>query len=85
MEVLTSLKVYPNPSHDLFFIKPEGIDSETINVSLVNMFGKTISIFTIKNQQQFTIDANKYTLKPGLYLLVVEADNKALTQKLIVN
>jgi len=80
-----SLKVYPNPSHNQFFVEIKGDSLGPANVTLMNTIGNIITIFTVTNESSFVIDAAKYNLKKGMYILVVQTDEIVFKKKLIVN
>jgi hypothetical protein len=75
--------VYPNPSQNLFYITLPG--NEKAQASLYNAFGEEITNFDISGLNQFTIDAAKYKLTNGIYLLIVYTKEKTYKDKLVVN
>jgi len=82
---IASLKVYPNPSTRIFnVLLPDTVNGQ-INVEVLNTFSKIICNFTIGNCNSFSIDAAKYGLAKGLYMLKVQYEDKVYTAKLMVN
>lgn len=79
-EEIENFTVYPNPVNNNFF---------TINT--LNRSNKTVQIFDILGKQVYSKELQQsnekvYTnnLKPGIYILRVEEDNKIATRKLIL-
>ena len=72
----TEIKVFPNPSHDGFYLK--GIQNEML-LDLYSMDGRKIKSF--KLDQDSYID---YNLLAGMYLLKITSDDQSSLKKIIV-
>lgn len=70
------IKVFPNPSHDGFYLK--GIQNETI-LDLFSIDGRKITSFKV-NQDAYV----DYNLSAGIYLLKITSDDQSSLKKLII-
>ncbi|MCB0402863.1 MAG: T9SS type A sorting domain-containing protein [Flavobacteriales bacterium] len=75
---LNALSVYPNPFHDVLFLKS---NEPLTTVQLYDYSGKLIS--TLSNIRQTTIDMSGYP--SGIYFISYKTNNTTHTQKLIKN
>ena len=68
---------YPNPTNDKLFINTH-LD---IEVQLLDMMGKEVSIVDEKGLDMIRINLNK--LSPGVYNLVIKHNEKRYTKRVI--
>ncbi len=74
------LMVYPNPANDYFII--EGLHNNQNLVELIDLCGKTISVWVNIDNQDF-LQLNG--ISPGTYYIKISVDNKSKTYKLVLN
>lgn len=72
IDQVSKIKIYPNPATDYICI-----DSEYDNAQIFTIDGTKV-----KEQQSGTIDISN--LRQGVYLIMISADNKVYSQKIIV-
>ena len=71
-----SIKIYPNPIKDFFFIKTE---SNIIELSICNIKGQLL--YNIKEKINSKIDVS--FLKSGIYILIIEGRKFKITKQII--
>lgn len=77
-----SMTIYPNPANSWIRYKlPENISGEA-KISIMTIEGRIIS--TMKHYPDDPDGINISTLRPGLYLLIVESKNRTFRQKFMV-
>jgi len=83
----TNLAIFPNPFQSSTTISYNLIHLSRINITLIDITGKQISNIVDENQipgdYQFDINAEKYHLNPGVYLLKFMMDNEVVTRRLV--
>jgi endonuclease I len=72
----TQIKVFPNPSHDGFYLK--GIQNETV-LDLFSIDGRKIKSFKV-NQDTYL----DYHLSIGMYLLKITSDGLSSIKKIVI-
>lgn len=79
-----SVTVFPNPTHGNLFVQFALNQTETVEVSLVNMLGQ--SILTLPEQRigQGRVELDLSRVSQGMYFLRVEGENGVLRQKVEV-
>jgi len=76
-----SVSIFPNPSNSILNIKFEG-DINNAYLTIVSSIGETIISSILKNNDsKLNIDE----LKPGVYCLKINYENKQWTSKIIIN
>ena len=79
----TEIKVFPNPASEQLFVKADLLESETIQISMVNLVGQTIwtttSIGTTIDQTIEVAD-----LAAGTYFLRLETTNDTAIRKVVI-
>jgi hypothetical protein len=86
IELLHSLKVYPNPSTRQFMIEFENTTLSAVDVALVNMLGEVVmSDHTTSGNKTFSRQVSTSGLSKGLYVLEVKCGNEMRKVKLVVN
>lgn len=78
---INPLKVYPNPSNEVFHIS--GLDFSNTETYLFDLNGRNIQVPVKNSEYTISIDLKDYA--PGLYLLQVRKNNELYTLKLIKN
>ena len=79
-----TLKIYPNPASDKFFVKlPAGTDG-AVNVKLVNTLGQTVYSTTGTSENGIFKVQPKNTLQSGIYMVHVSNGKNTTTEKLII-
>lgn len=72
-------EVYPNPSHDRFYIDaPKSIEAAT----LTNLLGQQVRAFEFNASDRLELDVND--LDAGIYLLELRSGNQISTTKVVV-
>jgi len=77
----SNLNVYPNPSNGVFTIS-NTINTDKLEVIIINTLGQTVMIKTIKNSNQTTIDMSK--MSKGVYYLQAKISDSTRVFKLIL-
>ncbi|GAA4811071.1 T9SS type A sorting domain-containing protein [Litoribaculum gwangyangense] len=75
---ITGLKVYPNPSKNVWTIKTQAISINSIE--LYNILGKKVTSLS-PNKDEATIDGSK--LKSGMYFAKINTENGSASLKLV--
>ncbi len=77
--------VYPNPVHNEFMVDIEGWKAEALEVSILDITGKTVQLKQIagSNSKQ-TVRFNTSQLNRGLYVLKISDGSNVSTMKLIL-
>jgi ELWxxDGT repeat protein len=70
----SSFLVYPNPVLDELHIKAGQISGNILNIRIMDITGKIISHYRLKNAKGENIKLNTGNLEPGIYLLVIDAN-----------
>ena len=80
---INNLTIYPNPSRDIFNIQFTSIESQSINVRVINLVGELIYV---ENLEEFSgeyikgFNLNKYG--KGIYFLEIETRDGVISKKL---
>jgi hypothetical protein len=82
MEQQLDVEIYPNPSHDILFIRYDHID-EINKITILNMRGKPVDFYSNKNETLIKIDVSG--LSKGLYIVKIENERQAIFRKIIIN
>lgn len=77
----TNIDIRPNPVLDKAIINLEGTDGKAINFKVMDITGRIV--FEKKNLS-FPYIWDRGTLKNGLYLFIIEKNNKAIIRKKVV-
>lgn len=77
LEAAVGIKVYPNPTHQTFFVEAEEGVIETIE--LLNVLGQSVKTISGQGQQ---VECSVEGLAKGVYWLKVEQKGKTWTQKI---
>ncbi len=77
------LKIYPNPSEDIFFVELEGY-TETVQMELYNQIGQVLQTVTLDNANDFTQETfNLSDYSPGVYYLKINHAQVTEVRKLM--
>ena len=79
------INIYPNPNSGLFTLEFESNYNQDIFIKLFDEVGKNIynkDINNFKGEYVKTIDVQG--LKPGVYYIQLAAENKILSQKIVI-
>ncbi len=82
----STLKIYPNPAHDILFVEFYSNTKEFYNITINDVIGKTIqnNIFiALKGFNKFKIECN--TFEYGVYFINLKGNNQNIIQKIIIN
>jgi hypothetical protein len=83
---LNNVKVYPNPATETLFVELGQILEKDSKILVYNMLGELlISKTSNQNNGNGTINLDTHSLKQGIYLLKIEADNAVKTIKFQIN
>jgi len=75
--------IYPNPAQSTFNIQIRGNNLQQWEVSLSDILGHGIASFTT-GKSEFTINANDYNMRSGVYLLTIHSGSNVFNAKLVV-
>ena len=82
-----SLNIYPNPFKDKIVIQYTIVKDARVSISLEDIFGKQIVLLQNINEASgnysLTIDAEKYTVPSGVYMLKIVMDGKMTSRKIV--
>lgn len=82
---VSNLTIYPNPSTDVMKVSFDLKKSAYITIDVVDLAGKQlISVASGKFNGSITREINVSNLPQGMYLLKIDVDGKAATQKITV-
>lgn len=85
-QALNNVKVYPNPATETLFIELGQVLERDSKVLVYNMLGELLITKTSnENNGNGTINLDTHSLKQGIYLLKIEADNAVKTIKFQIN
>lgn len=85
-QALNNVKIYPNPTTETLFIEMGQFLERDSKVLVYNMLGELmISKTSNQNNGNGTINLDTHSLKQGIYLLKIEADNAVKTIKFQIN
>ena len=77
----SQIKIYPNPTNGILFIKNLNLNKEIKNISLINISGQTIVRKTVSNDKLVQLDLTD--LLSGIYLIRIGYLDKTETMKII--
>ncbi|MFC5271829.1 T9SS type A sorting domain-containing protein [Adhaeribacter terreus] len=79
------LRVYPNPvTGQEVNLQFENVSAEKVNLTLTDLNGRVILKRTTEAARNVKFDLNGADLKPGIYILNVQADLQTAHQKIVV-
>ena len=82
---LTSFKIYPNPSRDIFNVSFSSEIKQSIQLRLVNLVGEVIFTENLeKFEGEYSHSFNLSEYSKGIYLLELDTDNGIINKKLIL-
>ncbi|MFA8299090.1 MAG: T9SS type A sorting domain-containing protein, partial [Hyphomicrobiales bacterium] len=74
----SSLKLYPNPAKEYFTI--EGLDNSIVDVNIYDIAGNKVATYNnVSTERRYNIDFNS-----GVYLVIINNNNKSITRKLVI-
>jgi serine protease len=86
-QLSSMITVHPNPSRqDKITITVEGISAQILELKLMNSHGQEVRREEFKNIQEHfstTLPATQYP--PGMYLLLMKADNRIAVKKVVIS
>ncbi|MEM7368455.1 MAG: T9SS type A sorting domain-containing protein [Bacteroidota bacterium] len=74
--------VFPNPSNGVFFLELKAEQSESFQVKIFNLIGRTIASEKIETNQEFRFDLS--TQPKGVYFIQVESDKEQFIKRLVL-
>ncbi|HOY20311.1 MAG TPA: T9SS type A sorting domain-containing protein [Haliscomenobacter sp.] len=81
---LEQLDIFPNPSNGQLLIKGKLVQSETVQVRIMDAMGRQLWKSDIKKLKSFEYRPDLSTFKAGTYIIQLNVDDKLLHRKLIV-
>ncbi len=80
----SKFKIYPNPATNKIYFSGSGLDmTEPIQLKILSLDGRIIKLAKIDQPgNDFSVDCSG--IKPGLYFIRLESENKVWSQKLII-
>ncbi|HRK83348.1 MAG TPA: M4 family metallopeptidase [Saprospiraceae bacterium] len=83
-EETVDLHLFPNPTHDLLFLQPEGSWGAQLNVSLTDLLGRVVHDARLEHQTADAMSLSLAHLPPGMYLLRAGDGLRSLVRKVWV-
>jgi hypothetical protein len=84
---LKDISLYPNPFQSSTTLHYSLIQKSNIQITLLDITGKSIALissgFQPIGQYSLDIDAQKYNLKPGIYLLEIRTDDGFSSRQIV--
>lgn len=77
--------LFPNPNRGEFKVKLNGIPSEKIELTILDMQGKIIKKQIIRNFTGFQIETIQVHLVSGMYSLLVDSGKESLSRQFIIH
>ena len=82
---MINLKIYPNPSKDVFNIVFNSLVSQDLDLKIINSIGQIIFVENLeKFEGEYTHSFNLSEYSKGIYLLELDTDNGRVNKKLIL-
>jgi hypothetical protein len=78
-EITGNIVLFPNPAHDRFWIKTNGI-KPGIRIVVVNVFGEVVNSEEIKDGNSF-VDIEAV---PGIYFVIIQSQEQKIIRKLVI-
>ncbi|OQX75313.1 MAG: hypothetical protein B6D61_10625, partial [Bacteroidetes bacterium 4484_249] len=78
----SDLKVFPNPSNGMFYFETKDFQSNPVEISVIDLTGKLISIGKFANSSKISI--NLLEQPKGMYLTQIKSGSIIFYQKLLV-
>lgn len=79
---------YPNPAVSYTNIAYSLATRAKVNLRVVDLTGKQLAVLVKQEQaagkQEYYWDLNKYKITSGMYILILQIDNKSYSRKVIV-
>ncbi|MDP1623597.1 MAG: T9SS type A sorting domain-containing protein [Bacteroidales bacterium] len=80
--ILTDLQIFPNPTKGVFKLKAGNLKDQVLNVSLLDISGKTVLTRVCTGADEYTFDI---TLAPrGYYFIRVESGNDSQVRRIML-
>jgi uncharacterized surface protein with fasciclin (FAS1) repeats len=79
--------IYPNPASYSFYVRYEVVNPSDISIEMFNMMGQKVAIKQLGfiNKGIQTCEFPVSDLKPGMYILIVNLDNRRVARKVKIN
>ncbi|PBQ32337.1 hypothetical protein CNR22_11330 [Sphingobacteriaceae bacterium] len=77
----SGIKMYPNPTHDKFFVNGKNLEGSTIK--LIDLLGREISVPVSNDKSGLVFDVS--CLKAGVYLVSITSGKQSAIKKIVVN
>ena len=84
-ELNVGVAVFPNPNNGTFTVKLSSESNETVKLSIRSIVGEVVYTeeqITVNGEFVKTIDLSNFA--EGIYFLMLENNNKVLTEKIII-
>jgi len=82
--IFRSIEVYPNPATNFIFINFDNLESDKINLSILNLNGRSIMNREFRLTGQKNLKVELPVASPGVYLLNIKYGSKLFSEKLLV-
>jgi hypothetical protein len=77
--------VFPNPSGNTFIVKAVVGNGLRGTLQLYNTMGELVDNVQLKGESEYAIDASKYRLNSGMYILIIRNNDEIYSTKLLLN
>ena len=79
------IKIYPNPSEDIFYIEIDYHKEQDMELDVVNSLGKIVFSTKLVNNESYKINIDLNTFSKGVYFLNIKTDKDFYIKKLVLN
>lgn len=80
----SDVSVYPNPTREFLTIEANLSTSQNLQISVVDMMGRTVMNLTPQNADHLETTINVSTLESGPYMVLVKTNNAVVVKKVTV-
>ena len=79
------IKIYPNPSEDIFYIEIDYHKEQDMELDVVNSLGKIVFSTKLVNNESYKINIDLNTFSKGVYFLNIKTNKDFYIKKLVLN
>ena len=85
IQTINDLKIYPNPSNDIFNISFSSIKKQNFDISIFNVLGERVfNEYHYNLLGEFTCSFNLYNFERSVYFLEISSNQTIINKKLIL-
>jgi hypothetical protein len=83
-ELMSSMKVYPNPTNGMFTVSINNTEAKDMTLELVNISGQAVYRNTVKSVYSYTEEIDASAFAKGVYYLKVNDGEEVRIEKIVV-